>query len=227
MFDLHMTEDCCEIRWMSFAGRKIKKQKSEENYSVDNEEKFDIKKLPRLEIIKPIDQLLKILVIILGLVLPIGMLMRGAREGMIEPLKALLIGSLWLVFLAAIYYGVKRYYIIDRKRGLLFRATRIFGSVSEKPVCSLAEIVCVAVDSHERTTRSGAGTGQFWYETCFVLKNKKLIKLHRTFEDSYDEIQDAEQYAEYLGLKLFGPKPGLEMKIVDAQGSGITVEFGR
>jgi len=36
-----------------------------------------------------------------------------------------------------------------------------------------------------------------------------------------------EQYAEYLGLKLFGPKPGLEMKIVDAQGGGITVGFGR
>lgn len=194
---------------------------------IDSHEKFDIKKLPRLEIIKPIDQMMRILVIIFCLVLPVGMLLRGIRDDMIEVPNALLIGAAWLLLVAAVYYGVKRYYVLDKARKALFRVTRIFGSLSERYVCAFSDISCVAVDSRERSTKNGGSTGQFWYESCFILKDKKIIRLHRTFEDSYDEIQDAEQYAEYLGCRFFGPKPGLEMKVVkDANGSAV-VEFSR
>ncbi|MBU1106724.1 MAG: hypothetical protein KKB51_08675 [Candidatus Riflebacteria bacterium] len=194
---------------------------------MDSNEKFDIKKLPRLEIDKPIDQMMRILVVIFCLVIPIGTLLRGLRDDMIEVPNALLIGAAWLVLVAAIYYGVKRFYVLDRMRKALFRATRIFGSVSESYVCAFSDISCVAIDSHERTTKNGGSTGQFWYESCFILKNKKIIRLHRTFEDSYDEIQDAEQYAEYLGCRFFGPKPGLEMKVVNDANGGTSVEFSR
>lgn len=194
---------------------------------MENTGKFDIKKLPRLEIIKPIDQMLKIFVVIFGLVLPLGFLMRISRDNGLEPLNALMMGAAWVILLAAIYYGVKRYYVLDRTRKQLFRATRIFGTVSESYVCAFSDIGCVAIDSHERMTKNGGGTGQFWYESCFVLKNKKIIKLHRTFEDSYDEIQDAEQYAEYLGCNLHGPKPGLEMKVISDGKGSVSVEFVR
>lgn len=195
--------------------------------NIGDNEKFDIRKLPRLEIIKPIDQMMRILVIIFCLVLPTGVLIRGLREGMIEVSSALLVAVVWLALVAAIYYGVKRYYFLDRMRKGLFRATRIFGSVSESYICAFSDISCVAVDSLERYTKNGGGTGQFWYESCFILKSTKIIRLHRTFEDSYDEIQDAEQYAEYLGCNLHGPKPGLEMKVVSDGKGSVSVEFVR
>lgn len=188
-------------------------------------EKFDIKKLPRLEISKPMDQMMRILAIIMLVVVPYGTMFRGLTHGMIEPGNAALIGLAYALLLASIYYGIKRYYVLDQSRRTLFRATRIFGSVIEKFICPLSDISCVAIDSRERTTKNGTSTGQFWYESCLILKNKKIIRLHRTFEDSYDEIQDAEQYAEYLGCPFFAPKPGREMIVVKNQKGETSIEF--
>lgn len=192
-----------------------------------NTEKFDIKKLPRLEIIKPMDRQMRIFIIIFCVVIPVGVLMRGIRDNMITAGNAMFAVLGYTALVASIYFGVKRYFVLDRTRNGLFRVTHIFGSLNEKYLCGLADISCVAVDSHERTTKNGGGTGQFWYESCLILKNKRVIRLHRTFEDSYDEIQDAEQYAEYLGCRFFGPKPGLEMKVINAPDGATVVEFTR
>lgn len=190
-------------------------------------EKFDIKKLPRLEISKPMDQMMRTLGIILLVIVPSGVLFRGLMDGMIEPGKAFLAGIFYVVIVTSLYYGIKRYYVLDQTRRTLFRVTRIFGSVMEKFVCPLSDISCIAIDSRERTTKNGTSTGQFWYESCLILKNKKVIRLHRTFEDSYDEIQDAEQYAEYLGCPFFLPKPGLTMKVATTHNGETIVEFVR
>lgn len=192
----------------------------------DSGEKFDIRKLPRLEISKPIDVMMRWLLLLFFVVVPVGVLIRGTVDGRVTPLNALIAGVVYGAIVTALYHGVKRYFVLDRTRKGLFRVTRIFGSLSETYICGLADIACVTVDSLERTTKGGS-TGQFWYESCLVLKNSKIIRLHRTFEDSYDEIQDAEQYAQYLGVKFFGPKPGFAMKVVkDADGSTL-VEFSR
>ncbi len=193
----------------------------------DSAEKFDIKKLPRLEIVKPIDVMLRWLLFLFFVVVPVGVLFRGMADGRVTIINAALAGTIYGVIVAALYYGVKRYFVLDRTRNGLFRVTRIFGSLSETYLCSLADIACVTVDSLERTTKNGGSTGQFWYESCLILKNSKVIRLHRTFEDSYDEIQDAEQYSEYLGVKFFGPKPGLEMKIIKDHDGSTIVEFRR
>lgn len=190
-------------------------------------EKFDIRKLPRLEIVKPLDSMMNFFLFLIFVVVPVGVVVRGTVEGKILTLHALLALVAYGAITGAIYYGVKRYFVLDRSRNSLFRVTRIFGLISEKCICGLTDIACVAVDSHERTTKNGTSTGQFWYESCFILKNKKVIRLHRTFEDSYDEIQDAQQYAEYLGIEFFGPKPGLEMTIGKNADGSILVEFKR
>ncbi len=193
----------------------------------DADEKFDIRKLPRLEIIKPIDSMLRWFVFLIFGFVPVAFVARALTEGKMQTLQALIGLLVYFALFGAIYYGIKRYYVLDRTRNALFRTTRIFGSLHEKYVCALGDITCVAIDSRERTTKNGGSTGQFWYETCLILKNQRVIRLHRTFEDSYDEIQDAEQYAEYLGISCFNPKPGLEMKVVKMSDGKTGVEFCR
>ncbi len=156
------------------------------------DEKFDIRKLPRLEIIKPIDSMLRWFIFLIFGFVPVAFVARALTEGKMQTLQGLIGLLVYFTLFGAIYYGIKRYYVLDRTRNALFRTTRIFGSLHEKYVCALGDIACVAIDSHERTTKNGGSTGQFWYETCLILKNQKVIRLHRTFEDSYDEIQDAE-----------------------------------
>ena len=190
-------------------------------------ERFDIRKLPRLEIVKPLDSMMRFFLFLMFVFLPAGFLLRSIADARMTPVTALFSGAVYAMIAAALYYGVKRYYVLDRTRNALFRVTSIFGSISEKYLCALGDINCVAVDSRERTTKNGASTGQFWYETCLVLRNGNIVRLHRTFEDSYDEIQDAEQYAEYLGIQLFNPKPGFEMKVVKGPNGKNLVEFHR
>ena len=193
----------------------------------DKGEKFDIRKLPRLEVSKPMDAMMRIAAGIFLLLIPYGTLIRLVRDNGLQPGSAAIIGLVYAAFLTAVYYGCKRYYLLDRTRNALFKVTRVFGMVSESYLCSLGDIACVTIDSRERMTKNGGSTGQFWYESCFVLKNNKIVRLHRTFEDSYDEIQDAEQYAEYLGVNFFGPKPGLEMKVCKTPDGKTIVEFVR
>lgn len=194
---------------------------------MNSDEKFDIKKLPRLEIVKPIDGMLRWFLMLMFIVVPLLFLLRSVKDGYMTVLSAVVAGAIYAVIATALYYGVKQYYVLDRVRNALFRVTRIFGSLSESYICAIADINCVAVDSRERTTKNGGSTGQYWYETCLILKNGKIVRLHRTFEDSYDEIQDAEQYAEYLGVQYFNPKPGLEMVVVKGPDGKNIVEFRR
>lgn len=195
--------------------------------SGDGGEKFDIRKLRRLEIKKPLDSMMRWFLFLMFVVVPAGFILRATADAKMTLPVAFLSGSVYAVIAVSLYYGVKRYFVLDKTRNALFRVTSIFGSISEKYLCALGDIDCVAVDSRERTTKNGATTGQYWYETCLILGNGKIIRLHRTFEDSYDEIEDAEQYAEYLGVQFFNPKPGLEMKIVKSPEGKNLIEFHR
>lgn len=194
--------------------------------SQENTELFDIKKLPRIEICKPMDSMMRFAVGFLLVLMPAVILIKALSKGDLSSLHVLIVALGYYSILTFCLLCIKRNYILDGQRQLLMRQTAVLGQASTSVICSFKEIGCIAIESLERQSKSGP-TGQFWYESRIILKNKKVIKLHRTFEDSYDEIQDAQQYADYIGCKLYGPKPGLEMKILGDAHGNISVEFVR
>lgn len=194
----------------------------------NREEKFDVKKLPRLVISKRIDSMSRI-GLSLAAIFPFLIIFSFYKDQHIN-LNQLLIGEgaylISLVVITLIYQNSSRNYILDGKRQLLMRETNILGMNTVQQIATFREIGAIAIDSAERHTKNGGGTGQFWYMTYIILNNGKKLKLHQTFEDSYDEIQDAEQYAEYLGCRLYPPKPGMDMEVVKSS-RGVEVIFKR
>jgi hypothetical protein len=189
-------------------------------------EKFDIKKLPRFEIRKPIDRLTRMLLVCLSCIVPAGLrdLVSG---GELEARSAFLIGICFYAVLTVLYCGGKYHYVLDRGRNALFRVTGVFDLVWVSFVCKMDDIVGVAVDSLEHTGEAGNSTGRFWFESCLILKNETILRLHKTFDDSYDEIEDAQQYAEYIGCCFYAPKTGREMKVCRTPTGETVVEFTR
>lgn len=194
--------------------------------SQESTEPFDIKKLPRIEISKPMDSMMRFAFGFFLLIMPAIILIKALSKEDLSSLQALIVALSYYSILAFCLLCIKRNYVLDGQRQLLMRQTAVLGHVSTSVICTFKEIGCIAIESLERQSKSGP-TGQFWYESRIILKNRKVIKLHRTFEDSYDEIQDAQQYADYIGCKLFGPKPGLEMKILGDAHGNISIEFVR
>jgi hypothetical protein len=160
-------------------------------------------------------------------VVPLFWIFEGVKMNLFSASIAITIGGVYGLVFLSLFFGMKRLFIFDRTRKAIFKQTRIFGSTFERCVCPLSEVACVAVDSLEKTGKYGTPTGLFWYETCLILKNLKILRLHNTWEDSYEECNDAQQYAEYLECPYFAPKPGLQMKPVKEPGRGVIVKFER
>lgn len=192
------------------------------------QEKFDVKKLPRLVISKRLDSMTSILVKLMA-IFPTLFIFSSYKDDYINFNQFLIALGVYLVILVLIILIAKnssRNYILDGKRQLLMRETNLLGLVKIDQIATYKDIAALAIDSSERQTKGGISTGQFWFMTYIILNSGKKLKLHQTFEDSYDEIQDAEQYAEYIGCKLYLPKPEMAMELVKSS-RGIEVVFRR